>query len=122
MSIRKSERQGRRGTLAAALAGATDAGLDRVQIIKVWLEGDSYKEQIFDVAVSRGKGADSMTTVWQDPKFDPAKAAVYYARVLQIPTPRWSTLLAKSSGLPVPTDVAAMIQERAWSSPIWFTP
>jgi hypothetical protein len=105
-----------------AFRDTTGANLDRVQIIKVWLEGDSYKEQIFDVAVSRGKPADSMTTVWQDPKFDPSKPAVYYARVLQVPTPRWSTLLAQKNGLPVPTDVAAMIQERAWSSPIWFTP
>jgi len=105
-----------------AFRDATGAGLDRVQIIKVWLDGDSYKEQIFDVVASRGKPADSVTTVWQDPKFDPAKPAVYYARVLQVPTPRWSTLLAEKSGLPVPTDVAAMIQERAWSSPIWFTP
>jgi hypothetical protein len=105
-----------------AFRDATGAGLDRVQVIKVWLDGDGYKEQIFDVALSRGKPADSMTTVWRDPEFDPAKPAVYYARVLQVPTPRWSTLLAKESGLPVPADVAAMIQERAWSSPIWFTP
>jgi hypothetical protein len=105
-----------------AFRDTTGAGLDRMQVIKVWLEGDSYKEQIFDVAVSRGKPADSMTTVWQDPKFDPAKPAVYYARVLQVPTPRWSTLLAQEDGLPVPTDVPPMIQERAWSSPIWFTP
>jgi hypothetical protein len=105
-----------------AFKDATGADLDRVQVIKVWLEGESYKEQVFDVAVSRGKRAASMTTMWQDPKFDPAKPAVYYARVLQVPTPRWSTLLAEKNGLPVPTDVAAMIQERAWSSPIWFTP
>lgn len=108
--------------IVQAFRDATGANLDRVQVIKVWLEGDRYEEQIFDVALSHGKRADSMTTVWQDPKFDPAKPAVYYARVLQVPTPRWSTLLAKESGLPVPADVPAMIQERAWSSPIWFTP
>lgn len=98
------------------------ARLDRVQMIKVWLEGSTYKEQIFDVTVARRPGADSLTTLWQDPQFDPAKPAVYYLRVLQIPTPRWSTLLARKNELPVPADVPAMIQERAWSSPIWFNP
>jgi hypothetical protein len=105
-----------------AFRDTTAAGLERVQIIKVWLEGDHYKEQIFDVAMAGTGGADSLTTVWQDPQFDPAKPAVYYARVLQVPTPRWSTLLAEKNDLPVPTDVPSMIRERAWSSPIWFTP
>jgi len=105
-----------------AFRDTTAAGLERVQIIKVWLEGDQYREQIFDVAMGGKRGADSLTTVWQDPQFEPAKPAVYYARVLQVPTPRWSTLLAQKNDLPVPTDVPAMIRERAWSSPIWFTP
>jgi hypothetical protein len=67
-------------------------------------------------------GAAVLSVVWQDPEFNPAKPAVYYARVLEIPTPRWSTLLAIKNKLPIPPDVAATIQERAWSSPIWFTP
>jgi hypothetical protein len=105
-----------------AFKDTADANLDRIQIIKVWLEGTGYKERIFDVVVSGKRNASSFTAVWRDPQFEPAKPAVYYARVLQVPTPRWSTLLASKNGLPVPTDVPAMIQERAWSSPIWFTP
>jgi hypothetical protein len=125
------------------------AGLDRIQIIKVWLEGGEYKERIFDVVASgnrkidpatqrapaivstvdlqtgaydKGSGSPILMTVWQDPQFDGAKPAVYYARVLQVPTPRWSTLLAIKNKLPASADVAAVIQERAWSSPIWYTP
>jgi len=118
-------------------------------VVKVWLEGKDYKEKVFDVALSgkrtadkkTGKappvgntvnlkdgsytntiGATELSTVWTDPEFDPKKPATYYARVLEIPTPRWSTLLAISHKLPVPDRVAATIQERAWTSPIWFTP
>jgi hypothetical protein len=125
------------------------ANLDRVQVIKIWLEGTDYKEKIFDVALSDNRktnsktghapdvgntvdlktgayknsiGAAILTTVWHDPEFDAAKPAVYYARVLEIPTPRWSTLLAIKNNLPIPTTVASTIQERAWSSPIWYTP
>jgi hypothetical protein len=123
------------------------ANLDRIQVIKIWLDGSDYKEKIFDAAWSGKRapkggtlprvgntvdlktgefrntiGATSLATVWQDPEFDPAKPAVYYARVLQIPTPRWSTLLAIKNRLPVPKDAPAVIEERAWSSPIWFTP
>ncbi|MGZ3402202.1 MAG: DUF3604 domain-containing protein, partial [Phenylobacterium sp.] len=59
---------------------------------------------------------------WRDPEFSAAKPAVYYARVLEIPTPRWTTLLALKAHLPVPARAPATIQERAWTSPIWFTP
>jgi hypothetical protein len=124
------------------------ANLDRIQVIKVWLEGDTYREKIFDVAYSKGRkvdahgrlqpvgntvdlktgkysnsiGATVLTTTWRDPEFNPAKPAVYYGRVLEIPTPRWSTLLAVRNHLPLPTGAPATIQERAWTSPIWFTP
>ena len=125
------------------------ANLDRIQVIKVWLDGAGYKEKVFDVALSGGRkdnpktgrasavgntvnlktgkytntiGAPILTTVWRDPDFDAAKPAVYYARVLQIPTPRWTTLLAIRNGLPTPPHVAKTIQERAWTSPIWYTP
>lgn len=132
-----------------ALKDPGGANLDRIQIIKIWLEGSSYNERIFDVAVSGNRridpatrraaqvgttvdlqtgtyanliGAAALNMVWEDPQFDPRKPAVYYARVLEIPTPRWSTLLAVKNKLPIPTEVAATIQERAWSSPVWFTP
>jgi hypothetical protein len=124
------------------------ANLDRIQVIKVWLDGDQYKEQVFDVALSGGRhddahghapavgntvdlktgsyrnsiGAGELTAVWRDPEFDPKTPAVYYARALEIPTPRWSTLLAVKNKLPLPTGAPATIQQRAWSSPIWFTP
>jgi len=125
------------------------ANLDRVQVIKIWLEGGDYREKIFDVALSGHRkpnprtgrapdvgntvnlkngtyrntiGTQILTSVWQDPDFDAGKPAVYYARALEIPTPRWSTLLAIKNNLPIPTTVASTIQERAWSSPIWYTP
>ena len=73
-------------------------------------------------APSNTIGSTTLSTVWKDPQFNPAHPAAYYVRVLEIPTPRWSTLIALQNGLPVPTAVPATIQERAWSSPIWYTP
>jgi hypothetical protein len=132
-----------------AVKDADGANLDRIQIIKVWLDGNGYKDKIFDVALSGGRrpdpktgkapsisdtvdlktgkytnsvGAALLTKVWTDPEFDPRIPAVYYARVLEIPTPRWTTLLAIKNNLPLATDVPATIQERAWTSPIWYTP
>jgi hypothetical protein len=125
------------------------ANLDRIQVIKVWLEGGTSKEKIFNVAWSSerrldaksGKLAPVRNTVnlktarysnavgaavlkgqWRDPEFDPAKPAVYYARALEVPTPRWPTLLAAAHGLPLAQGVPATIQERAVTSPIWFVP
>jgi hypothetical protein len=60
--------------------------------------------------------------VWNDPEFDPGLHAFYYARVLEIPTPRWTTIQAKKLGIAPPDVIAATLQERAWSSPIWYTP
>ena len=107
-----------------ALKDPEGANLDRVQIIKVWLEGSEYREKIFDAAPSgkRAPGVAVVTTIWRDPAFDPSQAAVYYARVLETPTPRWSTLLANKNELPVPPERPSTIRERAWSSPIWYTP
>ena len=125
------------------------ANLDRIQVIKISLEGTDYKEKIFDVALSDNRkadpktgraravgntvdlrtgkykntiGATTLSAVWSDPTFDPARPAVYYVRVLEIPTPRWSTLLALKEKLPLPKNAPATIQERAWASPIWYTP
>lgn len=132
-----------------AMMDAAGARLDRIQIVKVWLVGDDYKEKVFDVSLSGGRkvdpktgkaptvgntvnlkdgtyvnsiGAAELGTVWTDPEFDPKTPAVYYARVLEIPTPRWSTLLAIRRSLPIPERVSPTIQERAWTSPIWYTP
>jgi hypothetical protein len=67
-------------------------------------------------------GAATLATVWEDPDFDPTVPALYYARVLEIPTPRWTTYDAVRGKLPLPEDVPPIIQERAWSSPIWYRP
>jgi hypothetical protein len=129
---------------------APDSGnLDRIQVVKVWLDGQGYKEKVFDVALSGGRkvdprtgrappvgntvdlktgkyantiGAPVLQTVWRDPEFNAATPAVYYVRVLEIPTPRWTTLLAIARHLPFPKERAKTIQERAYGSPIWYTP
>jgi hypothetical protein len=67
-------------------------------------------------------GAAQLQVEWHDPSFRAEQAAVYYVRVLEIPTPRWSTLRAIEYGLPLPGDVPPTLQQRAWSSPIWYTP
>ena len=131
-----------------ALKDPNGANLDRVQIIKIWVDHGAQKEKIFDVAFdprraheASGKlaavgntvdlktatytntiGSVALSTVWKDPDFKADQRAAYYVRVLEIPTPRWTTILAVKSHLPLPEQVAATIQERAWSSPIWYTP
>jgi hypothetical protein len=132
-----------------AVKDPNGGNLDRVQVIKVWEEDGQRKEKVFDVAwigrrkpdFSTGKlpaigntvdlitgrytnsiGATELGTVWKDPEFNPRRLVAYYLRVLEIPTPRWSTLLAIQNGLPLPKDVPATIQGRGWSSPIWYTP
>jgi hypothetical protein len=67
-------------------------------------------------------GSTELKTVWTDPQFDPGVHAFYYARVLEIPTPRWSTIQARQVGIAPPDVVPTSVQERAWSSPIWYTP
>ncbi|MEX2124421.1 MAG: DUF3604 domain-containing protein, partial [Woeseia sp.] len=66
-------------------------------------------------------GAPDLAVVWTDPHFDPKTSAAYYLRVLEIPTPRWSTIAAVKSGIPLVEGLATTIQERGWSSPIWFS-
>ena len=68
------------------------------------------------------QGAQQLTGWWQDPEFDAQEAAVYYARVIEIPTPRWTTYDAARFGVALPSDIPATIQERAYTSPIWYTP
>jgi hypothetical protein len=67
-------------------------------------------------------GAPELITVWNDPDFDPDVPAVYYARVLEIPTPRWTAYEAKFYGVTMPDEVPMITQERAYTSPIWYTP
>ena len=67
-------------------------------------------------------GAAELATVWTDPDFDPERKAFYYVRVLEIPTPRWSTIEAFRFGIPIPEGAPVSTQERAYTSPIWYTP
>jgi hypothetical protein len=67
-------------------------------------------------------GAPELITVWKDPDFDPALRAFYYARVIEIPTPRWTAYEAKRYGITMPAEVPMTTQERAYTSPIWYTP
>ena len=135
--------------LVRALKDAKSANLDRIQIVKGWIDTVGQKhEKVFDVAWAgerkpgpNGKlppigntvdlktatytnsiGAAELAVAWTDPEFKPGERAVYYARVLEIPTPRWSTYDSVRLGKPLPKDLPLTIQERAWSSPIWYTP
>ena len=67
-------------------------------------------------------GDPELITVWRDPEFNPAERAFYYARVLEIPTPRWTAYDAKYFGVKVPPEVPTTVQDRAYTSPIWYTP
>lgn len=124
------------------------ANLDRVQVIKGWTKGGKTFEKIYDVtwAGERKIGADGklpsvgnsvdiakatyensigeaeLTTVWTDPDFDPSIGAFYYVRVLEIPTPRWTTYDAARYNLDLPNELPKTVQERAYSSPIWYSP
>jgi len=132
-----------------AVKDPTSANLDRIQIIKGWTKNGQSFEKIFDVVwagdrkpdpitgkvppigntvdiaqatYSQTNGAVELKGVWTDPGFDPSLNSFYYTRVLEIPTPRWTTIQAKELGIVPPEMVPATVQERAWSSPIWYTP
>ena len=120
-----------------------------MQVIKITLKDGKSVEKIFDVALADNRKVDPKTgkvppvgntvdlktatytntigdtelrTVWTDPEFDPSVASLYYLRVLEIPTPRWSTIHAIASKTELPETIVKTIQERGWSSPIWYTP
>ncbi|HSP96294.1 MAG TPA: DUF3604 domain-containing protein [Candidatus Dormibacteraeota bacterium] len=132
-----------------AVKDPTSANLDRIQIIKGWTKNGQSFEKIFDVAWSGNRktdkwsgripaiestvdlekatytnsdGSTELKTVWADPEFDSGLHAFYYARVLEIPTPRWTLIQAVQAGVPPPDVVPLTGQERAWTSPIWYTP
>jgi len=133
-----------------ALRDPIGANLDRMQIVKGWLDkkGETH-ERVYDVAVSDGRtigkdgrcktpvgntidmeaatwtntiGASELVSVWVDPDFDPKQKAFYYARIIEIPTPRWVMYDMVRLGAEIPEAAALIHQERAYSSPIWYTP
>jgi Protein of unknown function (DUF3604) len=136
--------------LVAALKDPIGANLDRYQVIKGWLDAKGQlHEKIYDVAWSAGRkpdpktgklpsvgttvdvdnatwtntiGAPELIAVWSDPEFDPAQRAFYYGRVIEIPTPRWTAYDAKYFGVKMPKEVPMTTTERAYTSPIWYTP
>jgi hypothetical protein len=132
-----------------ALRDPIGANLDRIQVVKGWLDASGKThEKVYDVAWSPGRqpdasgvlppvgntvdikaanwlntiGAAELGTVWTDTDFDPAQRAFYYARVLEIPTPRWIVYDAFRYGVEIPEGATTVHQERAYTSPIWYTP
>ena len=143
------EAKGNPTFMVYALRDAIGANLDRIQIVKGWLDSKGKThEKIYDVAWSAGRepdsngvlppvgntvdipaanwtntiGASELGTVWTDPDFDPKQSAFYYARVLEIPTPRWVVYDAFRFGIELPEGAETTHQERAYTSPIWYTP
>jgi len=132
-----------------ALRDPIGANLDRIQIVKGWLDASGKThEKVYDVAWSGSRkpdalgkvpavgntvdvrnanwtntiGASELATVWTDPNFNPKDRAFYYARVIEIPTPRWVVYDAFRYGVALPKDAKTIHQERAYTSPIWYTP
>jgi hypothetical protein len=142
--------KGKRATfLVAALKDPMGANLDRIQIVKGWLDAKgALHEKVIDVAWSGARkpgaggklpavgstvdvakatyentiGAPELTGTFEDADFDPAERSFYYARVLEIPTPRWTAYDAQRFGVTPPPGAAMTLQERAYTSPIWYTP
>lgn len=135
--------------IVSATKDPDSANLDRIQIVKIWVDNGARRERVFDVVWAGDRKVDAKTgglpaigsTVdvktakytntigsaqligeWVDPDFDGASPAIYYARVLEIPTPRWSTVLAVKTGAPLPAGVPATLQERGWTSPVFYNP
>ena len=133
-----------------ALRDPVGANLDRIQIIKGWLDADgNTQERVYDVAVSDGReidaegrsktpvgntvnietanwtntiGASELLAVWADPGFDPQQKAFYYARVIEVPTPRWVLYDKLRFGTEMPEGAKLIGQERVYTSPIWYNP
>jgi hypothetical protein len=135
--------------LVAALKDSLSGNLDRIQIIKGWMnKNGELHEKVYDVAWSDGRKPDAegklpsvgntvdvanatwtntigepeLITVWKDPDFDAEQSAFYYARVIEIPTPRWTAYEAEHYKITMPKEVPMTTTERAYTSPIWYNP
>ena len=135
--------------LVSALKDPEGANLDRIQIVKGWRDAEGQlHERVHDVALAGGRsvgaegdappvgstvdvasatytntiGDAQLASVWTDPDFDAAQSAFYYARVIEIPTPRWTAYEVARFGASVPEDTRMTLQERAYTSPIWYAP
>ena len=136
--------------MVRSLRDVDGANLDRIQVIKGWIDANGLpREKIYDVAVSDGRtiGADGrcktpvgstvdvananysnsigdalLMAYWKDPEFDADLHAFYYVRVIEIPTPRWTAYDAKRFGITMPDKVTMTVQDRAYTSPIWYSP
>jgi hypothetical protein len=131
-----------------AMKDPESGNLDRIQIIKGWYDEGYGRQKVYDVVWSDGRKMDKsgklppvgntvdipnatytntigdthLAATWTDPDFDPSQHAIYYARVIEIPTPRWIAYDAKKLGIAPPEGAPATLQERAWTSSIWYTP
>jgi hypothetical protein len=134
--------------MVIAMRDPIGANLDRIQVVKGWREADgALAEKVYDVALSDGRrsflgrarrvrstvdvenatytndvGDAMLTAYWEDPDFSPEEPAFYYARVIEIPTPRWTVYDAVRLGAEVPPEVPTQVQDRAYTSPIWYSP
>ncbi|MGI9296149.1 MAG: DUF3604 domain-containing protein, partial [Pseudomonadales bacterium] len=139
----------RPGFIVVALKDPNGANLDRIQIVKGWLDADGEpQEKVYNIAVSDNRrigrngrvkplkstvnaaqasytntiGAAQLSVYWQDPDFDAKQRAFYYARVIEIPTPRWTAYDALRMGAELNPATPMKIQDRAYTSPIWYSP
>ncbi len=147
--LRKAPAGKRPTFLLAAMKDPYSGNLDRIQVVKGWMDkAGKTEEKVYDVVWSDGRkpgadgrlpavgntvdvanatwtnsiGSPELVAVWEDPDFDPAESAFYYARVIEIPTPRWTAYEAKRYGIKMPAEVPMTTQERAYTSPIWYSP
>ena len=146
--IGSCEQTGQVSILVKASRDPMGANLDRIQIVKGWMDQGEHRERVYDVALSDGRkvgkdgqvlvvgntvdiqsatyantiGAAELGSVWIDRDFDPEQQAFYYARVLEIPTPRWTTYDAAAFEIPPPNNVPRAVQQRVYSSPVWYEP
>ena len=137
-----------RRTSCSTARDPESGNLDRIQVIRLWREGGESFEKIYEVAWAGerslnaagklppvGNTVDAATATWSntigtaeligtwtDPDFDASQRALYYARVIEIPTPRWATYLSVASGIPLSEGTKAWLQERAWTSPVYYRP